>query len=397
MRWKEITEAPIADFGTYGDMSQEGSFRANDLRAMSNPKWQAKVHRMFAKTEFPINLYLKNAPNDRTTLGLFGNPNTEHSSYRDLSGIRNWSGIRTREEIEKLLDRKFMPAEYEQAITVVLIENEGDDRVALTPWMVAHRIAHAFLLDHGRDQHYDLTNLASRIFQYYNQLVHVFDTRLQQAGIADYMDLLDKFEDAGKGRAKDYAISAYLGKTKGMKNLSNPGEFLVECFAQFMVQGAVSINRVVIPGHERRRELTPEEHAFIQSTAREYYHGNFESYVQKHLPAPQKPRGGYVAIQPDGTIIASFQDPAHREKYEARGLTVKERKPSWQAKKKYADWEASVAKAREMWERLEDEGFMEEPMNRTEGLDSAAAEFEKNMNQTFRLIMVRCIGKFLVL
>lgn len=395
MRWKEITEAPIADFGTYGDMSQEGSFRSNDIKAMTNPKWQAKLHRMFERTEFPINLYLINAPNDIHTPAFMGSPAMSRSGYRDVGNLRNWAGIRSKDDIEQLLDRKFTPAEYEQAITVCLIENEGDERIPLTPWMVAHRISHAFLLEHDRNKYYDIANLVSGLFSKWNAFIEVAHTRLEQSS-ADYSDMYEKFRETKYGQAKFHAVSAYLGQTKGMKNLSNAGEFLVESFAQFLIQGKVSYNRPEVPGHERRRPLTKEERDFIQDSVREYFHGDVDTYVQKRFPAPQKPRSGYVAFDADGVGVASFG--ADRvEHYKSQGLTVKERKPSWQAKKKYTDWEAKVAEVREMWERLESEGFMEDPYNRTEMLDSNSEEFEKFLNSQFRAIMVRCIGKFLVL
>lgn len=399
MRWKEITEAPIADFGTYGDMSKEGSFRANDLKAMTNPKWQAKLKRMFENTEFPINLYLFNAPDDievsnRKDVGH----GPKQNPYRDIRYLQTWSGIRKKDEIENLLGRSFVPADYEQAITVVLIENEGDERIALTPWMVAHRISHAFLIDHDRYTHYEIANLRSRLFPQWNQFVNAAHMRFEQAGLADYKDIYERYEmKRGSGDAKYFAISEYLGLTKGMKKLSNPGEFMVESFAQYMVQGRVKYRRVDLPGYSRRRPLTPEEFHLIQDSSYDYYKGTVDTYIERNYPAPPKPRGGFLAINSDGEIVASFQDPARAAKYEAEGLAVKERKPSWQSKKKYAEWEAQVAKIREMWARLDAEGRMDAPFNRAELLDNATEEFENFLNETFRAIMVRCIGKFLVL
>ncbi len=396
MRWKEITEAPIADFGTYGDMSQEGSFRANDLRAMSNPKWQAKVHRMFAKTEFPINLYLVNAPNDKTILGLFGNPNTETSSYRDLSGLNKWSGIKSKTEIEGLIGRELQHADLEQAITVVLIENEGDGRIALTPWMVAHRMAHAMVLSHDPQKYGDLTNYVNRMFPAFNNFINIVDMRMKQ-NHAEYRDFHDEMRDTKGGSASYHAVSKFFGQTKGMQRLESPGEFLVEAFAQYMVQGAFKMNRVEFEGHPRRRPLTKEEWAFINDTARDFYHGSVDSYIAKNLREPPKPTIRYGAFDADGVGVAAFSQPERVAEYKARGLTVKEIKPSWQAKKKYAEWEAKVEETRAMWERLDAEGYMDEPLNRTELIDSACDEFEKKMNGIFRAIMVRCIGKCLVL
>lgn len=399
MRWKEIIkEAPIADFGTFGDMNREGSFRTNDLKAMTNPKWQAKLHRMFEKTEFPINLYLFNAPDDVHTPATFDSPAQSRNSYRDLNNISRWSGIRSKDEIERLLDRKFSPADYEQAITVVLVENEGDARVALTPWMVAHRISHAFLLQHDPSKYYDISRLVESLFSRWNQFIEAADMRFRQTDLVDYLEILERHQDAGRGGySKFFAVSEYLGLTKGMRKLSNPGEFLVESFAQFMVQGRVSYRRVELPGYERRRPLTTEEMAFIQDSVRDYYHGSVDTYIEKRYPSPPVPKTKYVGFDAEGVGMVSFSDPERIEHYRSRGLTVKEIKPSWQSKKKYAAWEAKVAEVRDMWKHLEAEGRMAEPLNRTELLDSSAEDFEEFLNGQFRAIMVRCIGKFLVL
>lgn len=394
MRWKEITEAPIADFGTYGDMSQEGSFRQNDLRAMTNPKWQAKLHRMFEKTEFPINLYLVNAPNDRTTPGLYGP--VQSSSYRDLSGLNNWSGIKSKNEVEALIGRKLEFADVEQSITVVLIENEGDQRIALTPWMVAHRMAHAFVLTHDPNKYYELSREVARLFPAFNQFFNSVHHRMEQSH-SEYRDVLDDLRDTIGGNAAAQAVAKFFGQTKGMHKLASPGEFLVEAFAQYMVQGAFKVNRIEFERHPRRRKLSKEEWDFIHHSAREFFHGNVETYIQKHFPAPPKPTTRYGAFDADGLGVAAFSQPERIADYEARGLKVKEIKPSWQSKKKYAEWEAKVQSIRDMWERLEEEGFMDEPLNRTESIDSLCEDFEKTLNTTFRAIMVRCVGKCLVL
>lgn len=396
MRWKEITEAPIADFGTYGDMNKEGSFRQQDLRAMSNPKWQAKLHRMFQNTKWPINLYLVNAPNDRTTLGLFGNPNTESSSYRDLSGLNRWSGIKSKTEVEALIGRELQHADVEQAITVVLIENEGDGRIALTPWMVAHRIAHAMVLSHDPHKYGDLTHYVNRIFPAFDNFVNTVNMRMQQ-NHPEYKEYHDEKRDTRGGSASYHAISKFFGQTKGMQRLESPGEFLVEAFAQHMVQGAFKMNRVDFEGYPRRRPLTKEEWAFINDTARDFYHGSVDSYIERRFPAPQKPRSSYVAFDADGVGVASFGAADRVEHYKSRGLTVKERKPSWQSKQKYAEWEAKVAAVRDMWERLDAEGFMNEPSNRTEIIYAVCDDFEKTLNEIFSAIMARCVGKCLVL
>jgi hypothetical protein len=126
MRWKEINEAPLADFGTYGDLDTEGSFRPGDLKAMQNPKWIEKVDNYLKKCPRDINLYLVNKAGNR-----------EFVTISELDGVQPLSVV------EKIIGKKVPNSE--QSITVVLMHNEGAERIALTPWIVAHRIAHALL------------------------------------------------------------------------------------------------------------------------------------------------------------------------------------------------------------------------------------------------------------
>jgi hypothetical protein len=131
MRWKEINEAPLADFGTYGDLDTEGSFRSGDLKAMQNPKWIEKVDNYLKKCPRDINLYLVNK-----------------AGNRDFLLISERTGVQPIQVVEQIIGKKVPNSE--QSITVVLMHNEGAERIALTPWIVAHRIAHALLTPSSR-------------------------------------------------------------------------------------------------------------------------------------------------------------------------------------------------------------------------------------------------------
>jgi len=69
MLWKDLLEAPLADFGAIGDQDVPGSLRADDLRAIRNPKWREKVYRAFQNTPFDFNVYVFNAPEGIAPIG----------------------------------------------------------------------------------------------------------------------------------------------------------------------------------------------------------------------------------------------------------------------------------------------------------------------------------------
>lgn len=135
MRWKEISEAPLADLGVYGDKENAGSYTSGDLRAMHSPVWLKKVTAHFAKCPQRINIYLYNAPGNRY-------PKFTNSTASGYGEGR--IGARNIPELENNLGIK-LPDRDREAINFIMLDNEGDDKVGLTPWILVHRFAHAIV------------------------------------------------------------------------------------------------------------------------------------------------------------------------------------------------------------------------------------------------------------
>src|SRR5580765_6403646 len=93
MLWKQLVEAPLADFGAVGDPETPGSLRADDLRAIRNPKWREKVYRAFQKTPYDFNVYVYNGPEGIAPVGrgygFVGDP----IKVNDLKNIGKYVGI----------------------------------------------------------------------------------------------------------------------------------------------------------------------------------------------------------------------------------------------------------------------------------------------------------------
>lgn len=405
MRWKEIMEAPIADFGTYGSMDTEGSFRPNDLKAMTNPKWQAKLHRMFQNTKHPINLYLVNMPNDKTSLGLMGHPNTHSSSYRDLSGIDGWSGFKSPAEIEKMIGHPLPPNTWE-AITVALVENEGDGRMALTPWMVAHRVVHAMAVTHKQDDPVGReinTLIAEMIKEWRHMVMKVHDLA---RGTDDYDDISQKEKANGFKIGMYQAVAELICKFKSAEHgFTNDAEMLVEMFTQYIIHGKLTFKRPDLDGRgtTTQRQLEGDEKKLFDRLTRDCpraFHDKTKMLDFLIGKQPSKPRDKMLAMDADGVIMAEFTSaPERKADYEARGMKVITRKPSWQSVKKYTDYEAEAERLCDIWDRWEEEdrnmGFPRRTVN--DRLYDDLDHFERLFNQAFNRVMIRCIGRCLVL
>jgi hypothetical protein len=110
MKYRELIESPMADFETFGDMSREGSFRPDDLKAINNPKWKAKVVKAFEKVPYPVNLYLINGDENGKVRYEVGKVGFDKYYARDLANLGQWAGVRSPKFVEnmtrKLVNRK---------------------------------------------------------------------------------------------------------------------------------------------------------------------------------------------------------------------------------------------------------------------------------------------------
>lgn len=132
MRWKQIAEAPLGDLNVYGDSENEGSYGSGDLRAMQSPVWLKKVRAHFAKCPQKINVYLYNAPGNRYAGSIASGYGEGRIAARNIPDFEQKLGI-------KLPDRD------RDAINFIMLDNEGDERVGLTPWILVHRFAHGIV------------------------------------------------------------------------------------------------------------------------------------------------------------------------------------------------------------------------------------------------------------
>lgn len=220
-RRENVSEAPIADFQIYGDRENEGSFAASDVKAFNNPKWLTKVHSHFSRTPFDFNIYLVNLKD-----GVFypyskqdGSPDTETGS-KNLQAF--FKGRVTKRERDKLMD--FLGADIprsQTAINIIMTDNEGDEKVGLTPWILAHRVVHA--------------------------MIQPFVGALQEP-----LDLDDRYAIQSLIREVQSFIAAvsevttpqkaYKFKSAQQDNIIRDGELVVELITQYIVQGSVTLN-----------------------------------------------------------------------------------------------------------------------------------------------------------
>jgi hypothetical protein len=219
MRYKEISETPLADFKVIDDNDSigtefkknspmyadkgEGSFRQTDLKAMSNPKWIEKVHNFFKNCPYDFNIYLFNGS----------------EKYRDLRHIK---GIVDGNFVEKTFGT--IPPNSENSINIILTNNEGDERVPLSPWILCHRIVHAFF-----DGLYVLPAITdfNRTFTDFTNVIAPPAIRFTGVDNTAFVDAIAKLSNFNSAKNK---------------KIIRPGEYAVEIIVEYILTGKIKFN-----------------------------------------------------------------------------------------------------------------------------------------------------------
>jgi hypothetical protein len=214
MRITDLREAPIGNIDYVGNTDHMGytdgttSFRHHADRAIiGSDKAQAKIRRVLAKVPQTIDLCF---------LDMHMEIGTDDVVAHTLAvgGVHDYNSLKSRYEV--------LPARSaDNAIMCVLTQNEGNERVQLSPWIIAHRMGHGMVIDDDYE----------RIF---NNVNHIIDD-------------LKSWTYDGFGVARNGLVHGICTmKSVRERKLSHPLEILFELFAQFVVTGKVTFNRFTV-------------------------------------------------------------------------------------------------------------------------------------------------------
>jgi hypothetical protein len=379
MRWNEINEAPLADFGVSGEMDQEGGFRSGDMKAAQSPKWVEKAHNLFAKTPYDFNVYIHNSTDGINTI------DGKIQDVRSYVDVRKYHGLTPMAALSKIVG--FTPPNADKSISVLLLQNEGDERIGLTPWIMAHRVAHAIMYadrspTHMRDE--QITRCLRDLDQDFQIF---FDGSVRRMGITDF-DMKEWAKQIGK------FASARNGTVR------DGGEFKVECFTQYLVQGSVTFNR---PENKSSPRTPAEAPDAMLASARAYYNEHQWrkegiDWAKSITRLVNKPYSGYTAFDKDGVGMASFSDESRIQQYEDRGYTVKHHAVTPAQNTKYLNYQKKLKELELLYDQYWADGKLKpRSSSQTDQLDALVAKAEDNLNFIIEKILNLCVGKALVL
>ncbi len=208
----QINESPLVDYSWMGPDTPQALQKPTTHKIAKSPGAKAKAIRMFQNTPWPIKVVFYNIIPAKKNNGMGGD--TYKMRYRkDIPRDNNGDQFTMDGDYTHELPR--VPPDPD-AMTFVINSDDGHDFQQFSPWMIAHRMGHAL------ENHYEM--------------------KAAYAGLNGNLTNLSKYV----GPAHIPSILHHIGKFKSARDerLGSTFEFLMDCFAQYLIQGKVSFNRM---------------------------------------------------------------------------------------------------------------------------------------------------------
>lgn len=206
-----ISEAPLQDYVPLGKFDKPGPFRGVDKRLVPHEQNRVKAVKFFDGTSYDFRLFFSNISG--TQVG-----NQEQGSVDHSRVVRTFGPEIANQII----------ANSETAITVVFLGNYGDQKVMMTPWIMAHRLGHAIQASGRRDQ---------GPFRAWTEVDRHFHKNIN--------DMLVEYYRTNSNDAKTHAaLFNAIGTQRSSRDrqITRPYEFMYEMFAQYIKTGDVKFN-----------------------------------------------------------------------------------------------------------------------------------------------------------
>jgi hypothetical protein len=236
LRITRLDEMPLRNLQHVGDFDKSSSWRHPENRAMAtNPKWIEKVRKKLGSTDHVFDFYLVNRP-----------------------GARNLSerGELTWEEVAKY---GIKPADdHEETISIAFVADNGAERYPMTPWILAHRMGHAFMADrrnrggvgtaweHAMREIYDpMRYIAVNYYRGDEAWKPRMDYRTGVYGRPNPMYVGPTIKDVDLTKTNlMIALARGMGTFKSARygTIRDYYEFIMELFAQYVTTGKITMN-----------------------------------------------------------------------------------------------------------------------------------------------------------
>lgn len=244
-----VDEMALASYKTLGDFDKPGGFRGVDKRLVPHPKSELKAAKFFERTPYDFRLFFANKP------GL--------SRYQEYGPMTPDQIVQVfgEEDAKKILDN------HDDAITVVYVSNRGDQKVMMTPWIMAHRFGHAIRAGASRDKWSAWQETEKLFFSTVNRLLDEYYGKV--GSVLNFR----KADQPNFNLTPEYnALFNAIGTQRSSRSgqIRRPYEFMYELFAQYLGTGTITLNPLPTNlGYGRKVFGNPSKYLNIKSEFRD--------------------------------------------------------------------------------------------------------------------------------
>lgn len=272
MRFRQLLdtlyEAPIEDYQTIGDFDKRYSMRhRTDRRLLTNPRYVERIKQMFRNTEVNFRMFMVNNREAWVGSGEKDEYGQRYEPYQEQGEVSlAWLEEKMPETSAQIQQQGGFTGD---AINIIYTNNNGTERRPMTGWLLAHRASHALTRQQsGMRDRYGPSNfnsvLRAEVERTLTYLFQLYNTQLPRNKVypGNYSTPTVNFDASMIVNSLLPQIGTF--KSARDKNLRDTGEFIHECFAQYLLNGAVRFNNPTEPMVARYNWGRPEHRGRLQ-------------------------------------------------------------------------------------------------------------------------------------
>jgi hypothetical protein len=226
-----ISEAPIDNITKVGNWQKSSSFsHKSDRNIINSPHAIQKMYQKWSKTDYHFDIFFVN---------------DKRVNSWEFTEVGEVSEEFVREKM-KLTPEELPLRSGDEVITIIYTNNKGSERVSMTPWVMAHRFAHAILATDRKKgtQNYYLNHIVESL----KGIMKDFDfTGISRRLAPGFYGVPTNTKDV-----VNFFYSILKFRSAREMDIRNFYEILFELFAQYIIEGKVELKRPdFIYGHRK--------------------------------------------------------------------------------------------------------------------------------------------------
>lgn len=160
---KFLIEAPISDYKTIGNFDKAHSFRdRRDRTLVTNPRSIERTYKKFDNSDMDFNFIFVNKPGAGKFMEV---------GRVDISYVQKNLGDDVANAVREAQNKT------EDSVTIIFTNNSGDEKIPMTPWIIAHRIGHALAREGSSRSSYYYKEASDYLISGMSEIIKLYGVR----------------------------------------------------------------------------------------------------------------------------------------------------------------------------------------------------------------------------